>query len=179
MPAVTAGTQVRGPAFREQLPLLGYAAADVTVNQSIDTAVIPGLAVVVEPRTDYAIDGYLAYDSGTTPKMVVTTVALDGATGHWAAYCLDDAGTTTGVGPVDARQVTDFGSRANAGLALTFAFNAAGGDGISHCCMISGFLATAAAGGVLQFAFAPLVADAATTTVKAGSWVELTRLGGN
>jgi len=179
MPALTAGDQVRAPTIREQLPLLGSAATDVTISQSIDTAAIPGLAVVVEPRTDYAIDGYLAYDSGSTPKIVVTTLALDGADGHWTTYCLDDTGITTGVGAVDARTAQGFGSRANLGLALLYGHNAAGGDGISGCCLVSGYLSTAVTGGVLQFAFSQLVADAAVTTVKAGSWIELTRLGGN
>jgi hypothetical protein len=179
MPAVTAGDQVRAPTIREQLPLLGWSATDVTVSQSIDTTSIPGLAVVVEPRTDYAIDGYIAYDTGTTPKIAITTLALEGATGHWSTYCLGHTGTTTGVGAVDARVARGYGSAINLGLDQQFGFNAAGGDGIRHCCLVSGFLATASVGGALQFGFFPMVADAAVTTVAAGSWIELTRLGSN
>lgn len=179
MPALIAGMQVQAAYMRERLPLLGYSATDVTINQSVDVTVIPGMAVVVEPRTDYAIDGYLAYDTGTTPKMAITTLALEGATGHWASYCIDDGASTTGVGAIDVRVARGFGSRINLGLSLVFGFNAAGGDAIRHCSLLSGYLSTAATGGTLQFAFFPMVADAAVTTVAAGSWIELTRLGNN
>jgi hypothetical protein len=83
------------------------------------------------------------------------------------------------VGPIDTHVARGYGSRANLGLDLVFGFNAAGGDGINHCCLVSGYLSTAATGGTLQFAFFPMVADAAVTTVAAGSWIELTRLGSN
>jgi hypothetical protein len=172
-----AGEKVRAPSLRERLPMLGFAAADVALNQSIDVTVIPGMSVVLEPASIYAWEGILAFEAANTPKIVVTTLGLDSASGHWATWGLDDAtGGTTGVGPVDARQTLGYGDRASLGFGDVFGFNLAGATGVAQSCLLCGVIATGDRGGALQVAFEQLVADAANTTVNAGSWIRAQKI---
>lgn len=177
MPAVSAGQQVRGPVLREQMTLLGYTAADVTLSNSIDATVIPGLSVVVEPGGYYAIDGYIAYVADATPDIGVETRALDAADGHWTLYGLGQAGSTNGIGPIDARTVDGYGTRENVGSANTFSRTAAGGTSLALCCLFTGYLFTGNTGGTLQVMFTQATANAAATTVKAGSWLSAQKIG--
>lgn len=167
--AFAAGQQVRGPALRHTFPLIGVATGDTEINNSVDTEPVPGCQVVAEPRTWYAIDGWISYVAGTTSLIKFAVNAPLTAIGDFAVWgpastVTDSVGSittdrTSGVGDDDL--VTLAGSTVDSGRQVA---------------ILAGHIRTGVATGAVQLLFTQATAGSDITAVSAGSWIRLTKI---
>lgn len=160
------GARVRAADLRDALPVYGVLNSDAAVSLAdflIDSA---GLYVPMETNAQYALDGYIGFQSNATARLRAGFTAPPGCTGTWGL-----------AGP--SGNNTTFNSYAaisyDSGVS---AENYAFGPGSSTLMALQphGYIETDGAAGVLRLRFGQTTADASTTTIKAGSWLRLTRL---
>lgn len=165
MTAFAVGDRPRGADLRTRVPVVGFAVDRATCRNTTSYVNCPGLGVYLHPGYRYAIDGFLAYDTGTTADIRFSLSAPPGAYGSWGLYGLGDDGPSDNI---EAIRRDAFGDTTEAGCYGT----ASGGlFAIPHGTILVGEV-----GGLLQFRFAQLVATAAATTIRAGSWLRATRI---
>lgn len=152
--------QLRAPDLRDALFAVGYLASDAVLSSSVAPIEAPGLAAPLEPRSFYAIDGYVAVNSTVFTKLSLDVPA--GADGHWGLLGADD--------------VTNIGTAVSAytGFGFTHAVSISGAATPSAC-VIRGYVTTVP-GGALRLLFAQYASDPSQTAVKAGSWLRLSKL---
>lgn len=172
-PPFYAGQDLTAAELNAAFPLLARLASTVSkVSSTAFTDVVPvsgsGLLVPVEANAIYALDGWIAYNSGATPDLKLQTIIPAGASGSWSLYGLQTSSTGS-VGSVQANRA-DMGS----GNVLT----AAGSDAFSTAmaCLPRGVLQTGANAGDFKFQYAQNTSNAGTTSIVVGSWIRLTRL---
>jgi hypothetical protein len=88
--------------------LVSASEADIAVNQTIDWEVVPGMTVIVAPKTAYAVDGYIAWDAAVTPGIRVGIIYPAGSVGRWGMQRMG-AAVTTGSGVVHSTSSTNTG----------------------------------------------------------------------
>lgn len=162
---LTAG-RLRAPDLRDRIARIAATGSDASVINSTDPALVPGLILPVVANATYALDGYLAFNAGTTGDIKFALDVPTETTGHWGVQ-----GTQASVaGKVEAFLFVDmFGETNGYG-------NAGLGAGTGVFGILSGYLATSAWSGFLQMLTAQGAAEAVDSTLKAGSWIRLARL---
>src|SRR4051812_24852896 len=164
------GGEVSARVLRDIYPLIGASTADVAVNNTIDWEVVPGLTVIVAPQTAYALTGYVAWDAAVATGIRVGIVYPPNALGRWGMQRMG-AAVTTGSGVVHSTSSTNTGPD-NVG--------ASGGSSASGGALyglMRGYLQTGRDTGSVQVVFTQNVSNAAFVSVKAGSWMTLTKMG--
>lgn len=136
----------------------GPITADATLNNDAS------LLLTAIPVGVYAVQAYIAYDSGTTADFKLGFSHTGTMTMSWAANGLATAGTGV-TGQID-RKV----------LAITDSNTLGATGGTPVACTPTGLLDVTVSGN-LQFQWAQAVSDAANTTRKAGSYLMLTKVG--
>lgn len=160
MPSVSVGQRVRAPELRGNFPTTSLLLSDITFTNVTTYADVPGLTVLVEPNSRYAMEGYFAYESPAAAAIVTAFAGPPGCSGHWATL-----GRYTG--GINARRGTWV---LDEGLALD------GDDSNDLYGEVLGYLATAGAAGMVRVRAAQAFADIGTTTIRAGSWLRLIKL---
>lgn len=152
-------------------PPCGYTVADQTVNNTTTLRPASGLEVYCEGNTQYALNGYIAYTTNTTADIAISVSTPFGdvnSTDQGAFSPVSVAASSSNPGNIDTAFQTGFN-----GTALH------GGSG--HATLIMTFRPTAwftaTSPGLLQILFAQAVADASNTTIKAGSWIQIKKIG--
>lgn len=163
MPSVSVGQLVRAAELRSYFPTVSVLQSDAAISSSDVLTEAPGLTVLVEPNTRYALEGYLAFNSDTTAHIRVGLAAPPGATGHWGLHAMYYV-------PADT-----FNAYATQAYGIDNFITASGGSA-GQACAPFGVLQTSGAGGMLRTRLAQAVATATPTALKAGSWLRLTRL---
>jgi len=138
-------------------------ASDQSVSNATTGATLVNdtdLYAAVAASTTYAVEAVILYAAGTTPDMKVTFTWPAGATMPWGLL-----GYTTAL----AFQAVAFSAPAS-GTTFSVGGNTVSNDLILY---LSGTLTVGTTAGTLQFQFAQNTADAALTTVRAGSWLRL------
>lgn len=166
----TVGDKLRAPQLRDAIPLVRVLRADRTIA-SLDVPIqAPGLEVTMDALSTYGIEGYIAYSTGSAPDVAIQLTAPASASGHWAANCLPMA-LSGSTGDLTFGYTTDFNG--GAGGSGEFACGGSGSTGLAV--MLSGVITTIAAG-QLGFGFGQIVSTASQTTIKAGSYLRLTKI---
>lgn len=144
-------------------PVRSTLSADQTVNNST-TLVDSGLVVDVAPEAIYEVRGFLIYNSSTTADMNILFVGPAGATMNWSGDSPHSAATSGN--PLIHRTANTIGTTLTVG---GFAANAIGQP--------LGVLTVGATAGTLKLQFAQAVAEVSNTILRAGSWLQLERIG--
>lgn len=159
----SAGHRLVGVALERTQPTMAWAIADSVANNLATLTPAIGLALPLERKGVYRIDGYLAYQSGTTPGI---KFALNGPERWTVQFGLIGiavaAAGSTGNGVSDRQSDTAFG--VNAGIALA-------GSGSAMFAAVRGYVSTNNDSGVASIEFAQSTANASDTFVRAGSWL--------
>lgn len=165
-----AGDIASASELRDAIGGFDILANDISVTSSATSQDCPGLAVMVDAYSRYAIEGYIAYNTGVDPELRLGLTAPSEAVGTWFPMGIPD-GTNANTGSVIAirREAYNVGSSlaTEAGI---------GGSGTVMAVPISGRMRTYRFGGVLQLRFAQLYSNAAATTINAGSWLSATKI---
>lgn len=167
-PLFYAGQELTAAALNAAFPLRAFADADTSRTSSTTFLDADGLVVELEANSQYAIDGWLAYDAGVTGDLKVQLLVPTGAGGTWGMYALSTTSTGS-VGTVQANRAP-----VGSGNALT-----AGGSASSAGAMnalLRGYIATGDDPGELQVQFAQNTSNATATTIKAGSWIRAQKI---
>jgi hypothetical protein len=140
--------------------------ADQTLPQSSSTLVaVTDLSTTVEPGT-YLVEGSVIYDASTTADISVAWNRPTGTTGDWTPNGLIST-TSTGSGSISKNNATSLGT----GLTL-------GGIGVGARVTMSPvgrFVVTTT--GTLGLTAAQNNPEATDVTIRAGSWLLVTRIG--
>lgn len=164
----TTGDKLRAPQLRDAIPLVRVLRADRTIA-SLDVPIqVAGLEVTMDALTRYSIEGYIAYSTGATPDLDFQLTAPGSATGHWAANCLG-LSSSGSIDNMNFSRVEVF----NGGSFAEYGFGGDGSTGLAA--MISGVITTISAG-QLGVRFAQITSTASQTTIKAGSFLRLTKI---
>lgn len=147
-----------------RLPVLGRKTADQLVNNTTTYADATGLTVAVTAGNTYKVEGIIVYNTTLAAGINLKLTGPTG-TGSWTFASLSGNGTSTDTGN------TRWAMSSN-GVGTGRPGGAGGSDIAAYVRGI--FLPTA--NGNFQFAFAQNVATAVDTTVRANSWIELTRM---
>jgi hypothetical protein len=158
--------KLRAYLIRQKLAAFGYVRADIGFQADLysDAA---GLAVLLEPHSRYAIDGYIAYESSTSTDIKFTMSGPEGCSGHWTAFPVSQAAAAGGIGDLEALRLDDFTDAEQQGAAGSTTTPA-------MLCVPHGYIVTNLYGGALQVRFAQVTTTAAATKVRAGSWLRAT-----
>jgi chitosanase len=154
---------LRAPVLRDALFATGFLTSDAVLSSSVAPIEAPGLAVPLEPRSFYAIDGYLAVTAANFTKL-----ALDvppGAQGHWGLRGVDMLPGTAAVGDLN-------GAYTGFGITHFIAISGAAGP---TAVLVRGYVATVP-GGALRLLFAQFASDPSQTSIRAGSWLRTSKL---
>lgn len=171
MVAIAAGRKIRASELNDAIPLFARSTADLTKTSSAALADVTGLAIAMTASTVYALDGYIAYDSGPTGDLKLALAAPTGTTGHWALHGI--ATTATGsIGDLDVRRVNGFGDSNTRTLG---GYDADPGLG-TLMGTLRGYVVVASTAGNLQVRFAQNTSNATSSVLKAGSWIRLTKI---
>lgn len=139
-----------------------YKPADENVTSSIALQADDHLSFTVTAGAAYAIDGCLLVVGDPAGDFSLTLTAPPGSTGGWTPTATT-LGTTDGTGSVRLTRF-DFGASSSMGAtAVGVIVNPLGG-------LLAG------ADGTLTVQWAQAVSSATPTTIKAGSWLRLTRM---
>lgn len=165
----TTGDKLRAPQLRDAIPLVRVLRADRTIS-SLDVAIqAAGLEVTMDAFAVYAIEGYIAYSTGATPDLALQLTAPASASGTWGANCLGLSASGS-IDNANLSRITVF----NGG---TFGEYGLGGDlSTGLAAMIGGVIETVSAG-QLGVSFCQVTSTASQTTIKAGSFLRLTKIG--
>lgn len=150
-----------GPSMRRT----ARATADRTVNNSTTLVNAAGLVVPVDRDAIYRVTGMIIYNSGTAPDLKLGWAAPAGATLAWTSDGIS-TGATTIVSSV-YRGAHDLAATGLAG----------GNSGNDMVAMPEGLLTTGNTAGNLQLRFAQETATVADSTIRAGSWIRVERIG--
>lgn len=164
------GALVGARGLRRAVPAVDYA-PELSAFQTDEWADVAGLSVQVDANARYALDGYIAYQSPAASDIRFAIMAPRGCSGDWSLVPLW-ATASGGAGDVFAARTLGIN---NAGDADAFQ-SVAGGTSGPTVAMIHGYMVTGPADGVLQIRFAQNATSAATTEVRAGSWLRVVRL---
>lgn len=167
--AVIVGQRATGRDLRFLQPLYARLAGDITTSSNDVLTDVPGLAFLVEPDSRYHLDGYIIYSSATAADFQLSLSGPANASpSSWGMFGLA-TGTSATSGDIDVQRSASVTPGSN--------FNAIGGAGVGTLlmCMPHGVLRTRDLGGALQLQFRQNVSTASATTIKAGSWLRLTR----
>lgn len=156
------GQRVRAPELRDSFPQLSVLLSDAATISSTVLTDTAGLFVNLEPQARYIFDGYIAFDTSATAEVTVGFRAPVGSTGHWAQL-----GQDASAAGLDAYVQVNYNDTA-------YAFSEGGPNQVVFP---HGYIATAGAGGPLQFRFAQGTSTASTTSLRKGSWLRLLRIG--
>lgn len=159
------GDRPRANDLRTRLPIIGFAVDDATTVSTTSYVNCPGVGVYLFAGYRYALDAFIAYDTGTTPGIRFSLSAPSGAFGSWGLYGLANTGPSDNIEGIrrdtfgDATEAGTYGDATN-GLYV----------------MPHGTITIGERGGLVQFRFAQLVSTASATTVRAGSWLRAIRI---
>lgn len=156
-----AAQSVLASGLRESVSVIGLCPTDVPISNDDLILPVPGLSVLLEPETFYALDGYIAYDSGTTADIRFALRALGAPRGSWVLY-RNPVSEVTGIGAISAVR-NDFLDEVTAA-----------GSG-AMAAQLVGYVRTGMTAGGLQVEFAQAVADPIVTQIRGGSWIRATR----
>lgn len=167
--AFVAGQKVRASELNAGQPLYAYLTADVSVISTTTLTDVTGLFVPVEANATYAWDGFLAYNANATGDIKFAATVPTGATGKWGLYPLVQSSTAS-AGSVEGFRLDAYGDSNQQG--------AGGSDSFSGALMANprGILITSSTAGTFQFRFSQVTSNANNTTVKAGTWIRLSRI---
>lgn len=168
MAYATVGTATRSGSLRDAIGDVGVLAADLSVTSTNVPVDCPGLSASLGGFSIWAIDGLIAYTTGTTPDLQLSFSTPPDTTGS-TAFFPQQQGATGGVGDLEGFRATSFSD--------AFSQGAAGVAAGSLVCMPHGFVRTFRFGGAIQVRFAQVNATASTTTIHAGSWLRATLIG--
>jgi hypothetical protein len=166
---VFAGERLRAGALRASVGGFGYTRTDQAFQTSLYSD-IAGLAFEVERNARYGFNGYIAYQSGSTPDIKFTLAGPEGATGTWGFYTQNQLASGS-IGDLEALRldlINDDSQQQGAAGSGSF--------GSTLMCWPRGRIQTAGVGGAVQIRFAQVTTDASATIVAAGSWVHAWRL---
>lgn len=142
-------------------PIFVLKAADEIVNNSATLQNDNELFLTVEPAT-YLLDGWLRHQSPTAADLKLDFTSPSGTSGHWTSFGLMNTATTTS-GDLLAETLT---------ISQTCT---AGGAGSNVAVVLKGTIVVTTAG-TLQLRWAQQTATASDTTMRANSWLKLTRI---
>lgn len=120
------------------------------------------LSLPVTGTGRYALEAFLVVDGDSAAGMSLTFTAPEGATGSWTPMAPEGSG---GTGDVRTAAV-DYGVAATVGVSA---------EGV--IVPPRGTLITGSTSGVLTLRWAPTTTPATPLTLRAGSWLRLTRMG--
>jgi hypothetical protein len=168
----TAATIVRGPRLRDAIGQTAVLQGNIAVAASTADIDCPGLAVEVDPYTNYIIEGYLAFQAGPgatdNPELRMGLSAPADVSGSWIVLSLvDNAGSATG-NHINTRR-----NSFNVGSAVATEAGVGTGNGSIMAAPFVGWISTFRFYGSLQLRFAQLFSDAQPTTIVAGSWIRV------
>lgn len=154
-----AGQNFTAAYLNSALPILGYCTADTSKTSNTTLGNITGLSVPVAASTTYALDGYLGYDGNATGDIKFAFTQPSGTTGHWGLA--GDDTTTSG------------NLKTTTAAALTTVITLGGGTAKAT---VHGYVVVAGTAGTLQLQFAQNTSNGTATTVRAGSWIRLSKI---
>jgi len=172
MTTFTAGTVVRALNLRGAAGHIAVLEGSIALSATTEDIDCPGLAVQVDPFTNYAVDGYLAFQAGPgaadNPELRMGLSAPPDTAGHWIMLSLvDNTGNATG-NAINVRR-TGF----NVGTAVAIEAGVGTGSGSVMGAPFVGAVFTRRYSGVLQLRFAQLFSDTQPTAIIAGSWLRV------
>ena len=172
---VTAGTIVRARSLRYAIGQTAVLQGAISVAASTEDIDCPGLAVEVDPYTNYIVEGYLAFNGGPgavdNPEMRMGLSAPPDSSGSWIILSLvDNTGSATG-NVINVRR-TSF----NVGTAVATEAGVGTGSGSVMAAPFVGRISTFGFYGSLQLRFAQLFSDTQPTVIDAGSWLRVTAI---
>lgn len=177
MATFTAASIVRAAELRDAFGATAILQVDVSAAATTVAIDVPGLAVPVDPKSRYLIEGYLAFQAGpgTTdnPELSMGLTSPSDCEGDWCVWSLvDNTGNVNG-------NIANFRRTAfNEGTAAATIAGVGTGSGTIEAAPFAGRLRCFENGGVVQVRFAQLFSDASATTVKAGSWLRAQKIQG-
>lgn len=140
--------------------LVAVKTANETVNNTATVQADDELTLSLEANTTYLIDGFVVYNSGTTPDIRFAFTVPTGSTLNWNVLgLLTNVATTDGSARFSANT-----NGTEKGIAGTGA-----SDAVAY---IRGTITTGGTAGSLTLRWAQAVAEASDTTVKAGSYLK-------
>jgi hypothetical protein len=166
-----AGSKLRAAELNDVSPLLGILASSASVTSST-TLVQSALAVTIEASSEYALDGYIAYDAGATGDFKMALTVPTGATGHWGLHAVATGSSANGGtdGDMTALRLDAFGT--------SNVLTAAGSTSFSGrmVALIRGYISTSTSVGAVTVHFAQNTSNATATTLASGSWLRLWKI---
>jgi hypothetical protein len=164
MPTFSAGQRLTAGALQAAFPLTSVKSTTENVTSSTVLQNDDQLLLPVVANTTYLLDGYLFYVAAEAGDLKIAFTAPALADLYWSVIGM----TTSGVDVTDASVTAENGSLGTVTRVL-------GGDGGTWCsARLQGRLIVAATAGSLQLQFAQGTSSATATSLRAGSWIQLT-----
>lgn len=171
MATFLAGQKLRASELND-IGITAYCTTDVTKNANTTLGDVTGMSVSLAANAQYAVDGWLYWQSNPTADIKFGWTVPSGTTGFWSII-----GPRVDTAPVAGSERinhTDYGT-----VATSSTLSAAGDDEFTGTVFISAvphcyFTTTNA--GTLQLQFAQNTSNASNTIIKTGSWMRVTRL---
>jgi hypothetical protein len=157
--ATPVGTSVMKGRTTDSTPL----ASDATTN--IDTA-LSGFSL--DGSSLYAVEGCILVDSGTAVDFLTQFVTTAAIVSSYMSYLVSPEGSTAGSGSSTSVEGMSYDGVTATGLAIRTTG--------THAINIKGYVLTDVTAVTLDYYWAQESSSATTTTVKAGSWLRLTKI---
>lgn len=163
-----AGQKVRASDLNAGQPLFGRVTSDVTVISSTTLVDVTGLVVAMEASAFYTIEGFLGCSSALAADLKFAWTMPAGCSILWTIGGIDTPAASPGYSG-------DWLAFLNESEGASDTLGLSGGTSPTSARPMGSILVGATAGN-LQMTFAQVVSTASNTTVKAGSWLKLTRV---